>query len=71
MELNSDIILLLVLDYNKWKAIKCHAIRNDINEIQSMHAAFTSLKDTDLIANYDPTLAINVADAIYNYCNAN
>jgi len=68
MELNDTVILILLKDSNKWEAVKGYATRNHVSEIEALNLAS---KNIEPIEPYDETLAINFADAIYNYCNEN
>lgn len=67
MTLTDNIIIILVRDPNKWAAVKGYCERNNTTEIEAMELAS---KDVN-IEPYDDSLAINFADAIYNFCNAN
>jgi hypothetical protein len=67
MQINSDVVFILVMDEVKWNAVKGYASRHDLTEGQVLGLV---AKEVD-IPNYDPTLAVNFADAIVNYCNEN
>ena len=67
MELTAEVAFILVMDEVKWNAVKGYASRHDLTEGQVLGLV---AKEVD-ITNYDPTLAVNFADAIVNYCNEN
>lgn len=67
MELNAAVVFILVMDTNKWAAVKANATRNSITEQEALSNASKEV----VIENYDYSMVVEWADALYNWLQAN
>lgn len=64
MNLTNAVVVMMLQDSNRWSAVKSYAERNNISEYSALETAANKIEP---IENFDDTLTVNFADAMYNW----